>query len=164
MSIIRKHGCALPGYTGVGEEDKASEEVQAQEAQEIVMQSTNAEPIYQDAAFVYHILKTNSFINADFATAMLATENKDVVLIAEYGNLIITDTKQALIESQSYNVSPKLQPAKEEWEASLVDYNAAGGYLVQFAHDGQISSINLFNVKCTSGTDHLNKTTAIIST
>jgi hypothetical protein len=163
LSIIRKYGCVVPGYTGAGEESKALGAVQAQEVQETVVQPTSTEPVYQDAAFVLHILKANSLINANFASATLAAENKDVGLLTEFGNLIITDTQQALTESQSYNVSPKLQPAKEEWEASLVDYNAAGGYLVQFAHDGQISSINLFNIKCTSGTGHLNRATAIIS-
>lgn len=155
---------ALYGGTQMkGEESKASGIIQAQEVQEIVVQPTSTELVYKDAAFVLHILKANSLINADLASTTLAADNKDWVLLAGYGNLIITDTQQALTESQSYDVSPKLHPAKEEWEAALVDYNAAGGYLVQFAHEGQISSMNLFNIKCTSGTDHLKRTAALLS-
>jgi hypothetical protein len=163
LYIIRKSGCVAPGYTGAGEESKAFGEIQDQEFQEIDVYPKSTDPVYQDTGFVLNMLKANSLINADLASAMLAADNKEWVLLAGYGNLIITDTQQALTESQSYDVSPKLQPAKEEWESALVDYNAAGGYLVQFAHDGQISSMNLFSIKCTSGTDHLKKTTALLS-
>ena len=112
----------VAGCTGVGNEKNVS------------TRADSEQPEYQDLAWMEHDEKYSALVKSDIDNIALAENAQDFYLMAEYGQDLVNDTKNALDGSIQYKVSPKYQEAKTEWELAMSDANSAGKYVVSSAN------------------------------
>lgn len=83
---------------------------------------------YQDKDWANSCSNQMILLQDDMNNVGEAATNLNSGDLQKYGTALTTDSKNALDESQSYSVSPNLQPAKEKYETALYDFNQAGYY------------------------------------
>ena len=117
-------------YTLVPETKPSQASTPSQEKKE-----RNAEPVateteptakYQDADWAA-VMSRNAFIIADDASKIGdASADSDFVSVSAYGSALYFDSLKAIEDSNKYEVSPALQPTKDEFEDAL-HYAREGG-------------------------------------
>lgn len=84
----------------------------------------------QDNEWIRNAQKHTDTLHNDLTNVSTATHSIDYYSISESATYLETHTKTAIEESDSYVVSPELQPARDEYRAGLVDINNAATYLI----------------------------------
>lgn len=100
---------------------------------------------YQDNEWTSNAQKHTDILLYDFGNVSVATHSMDFYSISSSSTFLESHTKTAIEESDSYIVSPELQPARDEYRAGLVDMNNAATYLilaVNFLKNGDTVSAN----------------------
>lgn len=146
------------GCTEVGNEKNTSTQVNSEQ------------PEYQDLAWMEHGEKYSALIKSDIDNIALAQNTQDFKLLAEYGQDIVNDTRNALDGSSQYTVSPKYQEAKTEWELAMSDANSAGQYIVSSANICLAYGVPVRDLEAeqkiqslmVSSTGHANRATALL--
>lgn len=85
---------------------------------------------YQDAQWLDATSRNAPIVGNDMTNVAEAADNLDYVSLSNSGSALYYDSVAAIDESNMYEVSPALQPTKDEFEEALYDSRDAGSNTV----------------------------------
>ena len=156
---------SVAGCTESDNEDTAAKsDERSSQGQVSLQQPSQTE--YQDNGWTRSAQKHTDVLLNDLNNVSTATHSIDYYSISESATFLEAHTKTAIEESDSYVVSPELQPARDEYRAGLVDINNAATYLilaVSYLKNGDTASasqaLQAANDKIDSFGNHLTNAT-----
>lgn len=125
---------------------------------------------YQDKEWALNGGKHAPVLSTDLGNISTAAKTMDIYSFSTSATFLEAHTKVAIADSDSYIVSPELQPGKDEYRAALVDANNAATFYALFASymkSGDTTSANqallTANDKIESYGNHLTNATNIVN-
>jgi hypothetical protein len=104
---------------------------------------SSSQNTYQDHEWSSNAAKYTSIISTDFTNISTASKNYDVYTLLTSAKYLKLHSNDAIEESDSYTVSPDLQPAKNEYREGLVDANNGALFImlgVNYTNSGDLKS------------------------
>lgn len=146
----------LFGCLGSGSEN--DNQVKTVEVPAVQAETVQA-PAYDNTEWLQSYARYRSIIGPELSSAGTAATNYDYDSMVIYGQKIEEDTRAAFQESQNYNVSPRYQEAKRNWEIALLNYQKAGEYIKIAGTDkgSNLNNIQKVTNYCETGTTYLNQ-------
>jgi HJR/Mrr/RecB family endonuclease len=111
--------------------------------------------VYQDQEWIQHLHRSSSLLNGYFQNLEADLKNLDYANLANF----VTETRKIMDENSQYSTSPRLQDARKEWGAALVNFNSMGVYTISNGKLTPEANTN-FKLPLESGFDHLNRANA----
>lgn len=96
------------------------------ETQKVEASSTN----YQDAQWLTAMSRNAPIVGNDMTSVSAVVSSSDYVSLSNYGSALYYDSIAAIDDSNMYDVSPALQPTKDEFEKAIYDSKDAGFNIV----------------------------------
>lgn len=101
---------------------------------------------YDDAQWISTMVTDTSIMQPDMQNVGTIASNietaEDMNSLATYSGYLYDSTQTALINSNKYNVSPDLQPAKDEYNQGISDINLACAYIYQSVTEFNSGNLN----------------------
>jgi len=102
---------------------------------EPVKSETKPTTYYQDTQWISITTQYSEIIGNDMKNIATAAENSDYISMSNYGSALYYDSEAAIEESQKYEVSSAIQPAKDEFERALYYSRDAGSDIVSAVYE-----------------------------
>ena len=125
-SETKKLFYALVPETSTSNAEEESPEPVETEAPKEKTSSTD----YQDLQWITVMSRNAQILGNDMSNVGEAATNLDYVSLSGYGSTLYDDSVAAIDDSNTYDVSPALQPTKDEFEKAMDDSKDAGSNTV----------------------------------
>ena len=94
------------------------------------VQASDSTIKYQDAQWLAAMSRNAPIVGNDMTSVSAAASSSDYVSLSNYGSALYYDSIAAIDDSNMYDVSPALQPTKDEFEKAIYDSRDAGSNIV----------------------------------
>lgn len=95
----------------------------------------NEEQLYQDSEFFEFADSSFQILNADLDSSGNAVESGDYMEIYSVGLQLHDHAQSALIECNDYEVSEQVEPIKEQFYETVLDYSTTGSFMKSAAEN-----------------------------